>query len=111
MPGFLFHVGASASCPHAGQVSTVSTNARVLVSGQPVATLGDTYPVVGCVFTVPGPKPQPCVKAQWRVPAARVLVSGQPAILQTSTGICQSAEQIPQGPPTVIATQMRVAGA
>lgn len=111
MPGFMFHVGASAICPHAGQVSTVSTNARVLVSGQPVATLGDTYPVVGCVFTVPGPKPQPCVKAQWLVPAARVLVNGQPAILQTSTGICQSAEQIPQGPPTVIATQMRVGGA
>lgn len=110
MPGFLFHVGASAICPHGGQVSTVSTNARVLVSGQPVATLGDTYPVVGCAFTVPGPKPQPCVKVQWLVPAARVLVNGQPAILQTSTGICQSAEQIPQGSPTVIATQTRVQG-
>src|SRR5215203_4617291 len=111
MPGFLFHVGASAICPHGGQVSTIPTNTRVLVSGQPVATLGDTYPVAGCVFTVPGPKPQPCVKVQWLVPAARVLVNGQPAILQTSTGICQSVEQIPQGPPTVIATQMRVAGA
>ncbi len=110
MPGFLFHVGASAICPHAGQVSTISTNTRVLVSGQPVATLADTYPVAGCPFTVPGPKPQPCVKVQWLVPAARVLVNGQPAILQTSTGICQSAEQIPQGPPTVIATQTRVGG-
>ncbi len=108
MPGFLFHVGASAICPHAGQVSTISTNTRVLVSGQPVATLADTYPVAGCPFTVPGPKPQPCVKVQWLVPAARVLVNGQPAILQTSTGICQSAEQIPQGTPLLASVQPKV---
>lgn len=110
MPGFLFHVGASAICPHGGQVSVVSTNTRVLVNGMPVATLGDTYPVAGCVFTVPGPKPQPCVLVRWLVPATRVLINGQPAILQLSTGLCQSAEQIPAGPPTVVATQTRVMG-
>jgi len=109
MPGFLMHVGASAICPHGGQVSTISTNARVLVGGQPAATFGDTYLVAGCAFTV-SPKPQPCVKVQWLVPAARVLVGGQPAMLQTSTGLCQSAEQIPQGPPSVVATQVRVRG-
>lgn len=110
MPGFLLHVGASVMCPHGGPVNIISTNTRVLVSGQPVATMGDTYLVAGCAFTVPGPKPQPCIKTQWLVPAARVFVNGQPAILQTSTGICQSAEQIPQGPPIVAATQVRVIG-
>lgn len=109
MPGFLFHAGATAICPHAGQVSVIPSNTRVLVSGQPVATLGDLFLVAGCAFTV-GPKPQPCVKVQWLVPATRVLVNGQPAILQTSSGLCQSPEQIPQGPPTVIATQVRVLG-
>ena len=109
MPGFLFHLGATTNCPHGGVISTVTTNTRVLVSGQPVATLGDSYPVVGCAFMVAS-KPQPCVKLQWLVPAGRVLVNGQPAILQTSTGICQSAEQIPQGPPIVVATQLRVIG-
>jgi hypothetical protein len=103
------HVGASAICPHGGQVSTISTNARVLVGGQPVATFGDTYLVAGCAFTV-GSKPQPCVKVRWLVPAARVRVGGQPAMLQTSTGLCQSAEQIPQGPPSVVATQVRARG-
>jgi hypothetical protein len=44
------------------------------------------------------------------VPATRVFVNGQPVILQTSTGLCQSAEQIPQGPPTIVATQPRVIG-
>lgn len=110
MPGFLLHVGATANCPHGGQVSIISANTRVLVSGQPVATLSDTYLIAGCPFTVPPSKPQPCVKVQWLVPASRVMVGGQPVILQTSTGMCQSAEQIPQGAPTVVATQMRVSG-
>lgn len=108
MPGFLFHVGAAAMCPHGGQVTTISSNARVLVSGQPVATLADMYLVAGCAFTVPPAKPQPCVKVQWLTPATRVLVNGQPAILQTSAGLCQSAEQIPQGAPIVVTTQVRV---
>ncbi|HEY4573548.1 MAG TPA: hypothetical protein VIJ26_06290, partial [Thermoanaerobaculia bacterium] len=83
---------------------------RVLVSGQPVATLADTTLVAGCAFTVPPGKPQPCIKVQWIVGAVRVMVGGQPALLQTSPGLCQSAEQIPQGPPTVIAGQMRARG-
>jgi hypothetical protein len=109
MPGFLFHLGAPAICPHGGQITVVPSNTRVLVSGQPVATLADLCTVAGCAFAV-GTKPQPCVKVQWLVPATRVLVNGQPALLQTSTGICQSAEQIPQGPPTILSTQPRVSG-
>ena len=76
----------------------------------PVATFADTYMVAGCAFTVPPGKPQPCIRVQWLVPAARVFVNAQPAILQLSTGLCLSAEQIPQGPPTVISTQPRVIG-
>lgn len=110
MPGFLMHIGSTAICPHSGQVSIISSNSRVLVSGMPVATLKDTWMVTGCAFTVPPGKPQPCIKVQWLVPASRVLVGGQPVILQTSTGMCQSTEQIPQGAPTVIATQTRVSG-
>lgn len=110
MPGPLFHVGATAMCPHAGQVQVISTNTRVMVNGMPVATLGDTYLIAGCPFTVPPGKPQPCIKVQWLVPATRVFVNGQPVIVQTSTGLCQSAEQIPQGPPTIVATQPRVIG-
>jgi hypothetical protein len=89
-------------------VSVVSSNSRVQVGGQPVATVSDTYPIAGCAFTVPGPKPQPCTTARWLVPATRVTVSGQAVIIQTSTGLCQSAEQIPQGPPTIITTQTKV---
>lgn len=110
MPGFLLHVGASAICPHGGQITIIPSSPRVLVSGQPVATFPDTTLVAGCAFTIPGPKPQPCIKVQWLVPAARVMVNHQPALLQTSQGLCLSAEQIPQGPPNVIAGQVRVKG-
>ena len=105
----LLHVGITAICPHGGQVQVVPGNPRVMLGGQPVATMADQFTIAGCVFTV-GTKPQPCVLVQWMVPAARVKVGGQPVILQTSTGICQSAEQIPQGPPNVAAAQSRVRG-
>lgn len=110
MPGFLVHVGATVLCTHVvGQVSIQSSNTRVKVSGQFVATVSDVYPVAGCPFFV-GLKPQPCVLVRWLVPAARVRVNNQPVILQNSVGICQSAEQIPQGPPNVLVTQIRVKG-
>ncbi len=110
MPGLLFHVNATAMCPHAGQVQVIPSNTRVMVGGMPVATMGDTYLVAGCPFTIPPGKPQPCIKVQWLVPATRVMVNGQPVILQTSSGLCLSPEQIPQGPPQVVVTQTRVTG-
>jgi hypothetical protein len=111
MPGPVYHVGAQGMCPHAGQLSTVSSNTRVLVGGQPVATFADVSTIAGCPFQVPvgaGTKPQPCVSVKWLVPATRVMVNGQFALLQTSTGLCLSAEQIPQGPPTITVNQTRV---
>jgi uncharacterized Zn-binding protein involved in type VI secretion len=86
----------------------ISSNARVLVSGMPVATMGDQYLVAGCAFTIP--PPQPCIRVHWLVPATRVLINGQPAILQTSVGLCLGPTQAPQGAPIVIATQPRVIG-
>ncbi len=110
MPGPIAHVGAQATCPHGGQ-ATITSTSRVLLSGQPMATIAAPSTVTGCAFQIStpgGPKPQPCVLAQWTVGATRVFVDGQPALIQSSTGICQSAEQIPQGPPTVVSTQIRV---
>ena len=109
MSGFLYHVGVQAMCPHAGQVSDISTNSRVLVGGQPVAINADQFVVAGCSFTVSS-KPQPCVKVQWLAPATRVRVMGQAVILQTTPSITQSAEQISQGSAIVVSGQVRVKG-
>lgn len=110
MPGPLFHVANTTMCPHGGQAQTISSNARVLVGGLPVATFADQTVVAGCAFTLPGPKPSPCVRVQWAQPAVRVLVMGQPALLQTSVGLCLSPEQAPQGAPIVAVNQPRVIG-
>lgn len=109
MSDYVLHVGITAQCPHAGNISVVSGNNNVKVSGQSVATQNDNYPIAGCPFMV-GNKPQPCVNVKWIVPATRVKVNNQPVILKNSTGICLSAEQAPQGPPNIIVTQMRVKG-
>ncbi len=110
MGATLYHVGATTLCPHGGQASTISSNVRVKVGGMYVATLSDTTMVAACPFTVPGKGPQPCVKVQWLVPALRVKVMGQQVLLQSSSGLCQSGEQIPQGPPNIVSTQIRVKG-
>jgi uncharacterized Zn-binding protein involved in type VI secretion len=110
MPGELVQVGATIQCPHGGQATIAPSNQRVKAGGAPVAVMSDTTTVAGCTFTVPGPKPQPCVKVQWLAPALRVKVMGQAVLLKDSKGLCQSAEQIPQGPPNVLMTQLRVKG-
>ena len=114
MPGPLLHVGAVGTCPHGmGQMAIVSSNARVLVSGQPVATMADLGTIAGCAFQVPvgaGTKPQPCTTVKWLVPAARVQVNGQPALLLPGPHLCLSADQIPAGPPVISVCQARVIG-
>ena len=109
MPGPLLQIGATAMCPHGGQVSGIPSNPRVLVGGQSVAVLADQFLVAGCAFNISG-APHPCVRVQWTVPATRVLVMGQPALLQTSVGLCLAPDQAPQGPAIVAVNQPRVVG-
>lgn len=112
MPGFLLHVGDAVQCTHAAPATLTTANTRVLVSGTPALTASDLSTVAGCPFTLPGPKPSPCVTIRW-LPASRVFVNGQPAVVQVTgpgQGICQSPEQLPQGPPTISAVQNRAFG-
>lgn len=114
MPGPLLHVGASSVCPHGGSGTILPAQARVLVSGQPVAVINATITVAGCPFQIPvgpGTKPSPCITATWMMPAARVLVGGQPAALAPGPSLAKSPEQLPQGPLQLIQVQTRVIGA
>ncbi len=106
MPGYLAHVGALIQCAHQGPAQVITTNTRVMVSGQPVALQNDQYPISGCPWTVPPGSPMPCVMAQFTVAAVRVKVMGQPVVLKDSVAICT-----PNGvPATVNPTQVRVKG-
>ncbi len=105
MPGPLLHLGATVLCSHGGQAVPSAPNPRVLVSGQPVATMAAPYLVAGCAFVPPGGN-GPCVTAQWVVAATRVFVTGQPAVLLDSQAICT-----PTGTPLLpVVAQMRVIG-
>lgn len=105
MPGFLLHLGATVLCAHAGQATPTTPNPRVLVSGQPIATLPTVYMVAGCPFNVSG-APSPCVTAQWVSAATRVSAGGMPVLLQDSQAIC-----VPNGTPLMpLVTQVRVRG-
>jgi len=99
---------AQANCPHGGKTSFVATGAKVLIEGSPVFVQGDQAPVVGCAFTIPAAKPQPCIKGMILMPAAKVLVGAKPAMVRGAADMGQSAEQIPQGPLIYATVQMKV---
>jgi hypothetical protein len=96
-------------CPHGGQVTLFTSNAEAQVDGGYFLLLSDVHIVAGCPFTV-GPKYQPCVTVRWMVGASQTAVHGTPVLLQSSVGLCYSAEQIPQGPPVVVNTQQTAKG-
>jgi hypothetical protein len=104
MPGFLLHVGAVVTCPHGGSVQPVPpVPPRVLVSGGVVLVATTQLPVAGCTA------PTPDAKAQWANMSTRVLIGGQPALLQApptgpGNGVCLSSGT----PAAVVAMQTRV---
>jgi hypothetical protein len=102
MAGFLLHVGATVLCSHAGQAMPTAPNPRVLVSGQPAASIAAPWVVAGCPL-VPPPIP-PCISAQWVAGTARVTSNGQPLVVQSGQAIC-----VPTGTPLVpVVMQTRV---
>lgn len=119
MPGYLLHASAVMNCPHSAPVTVPSSQGRVTVNGQFVAVQADLLTVTGCPYQIPtpgGPVPQPCVPVKWTNLSTRLMVAGQPVLLQTppdgsGNGICFSATQIPAGPPHVAVMQQRVTGA
>lgn len=101
MPGPILHLGATVLCGHGGQAVPTAPVPRVLVSGQPVATIVAPYAIAGCPFAK---DPGPCVTGMWVVGATRVLAMGQPLAIQTGVAVCA-----PNGAPlVVVAVQSRV---
>lgn len=90
-----------------------TSNTEVMAGGSPVLLETDQHTVGGCPFQVPtpgGPKPQPCVIVRWQLPAVQSKVRGIGILTQSSIGLCYSAEQIPQGPAVIAATQTQAKG-
>lgn len=105
MTGPILHLGATVTCAHGGQALPTAPSARVLLGGQPAVAMASPWTVAGCGFVPPGGN-GPCISASFVTAATRVLIEGQPAVLQSSTSICA-----PTGTPLVpVQAQMRVIG-
>ena len=110
MAAALLQEGVSIQCPHGGKATVMTTNTRVEVSGKPALRGSDTFTITGCPFTLPGGKPQPCITIQWGGEAKRAKVMNQSVLLQTSIGLCKSAEGIVQGKAMVSGVQTKTKG-
>ncbi len=98
MPAPVLNLGATVVCSHGGQATPLSPHRRVLVTGQPAATIASRYVVVGCPLT------PPCAVGQWLTGATRVLVGGSPLAVQSGASTC-----MPSGAPMLpVAVQSRV---
>ena len=109
MAGTSIDASATLQCPHGGTVKIVSSNQRSKAVSASIATQADTTTVSGCPFQKPlvPPVPSPCVRVQWIVADARVKAGSIPSLSRSATGICFSAESIPQGAVVVVNTQSR----
>jgi hypothetical protein len=105
----LLTTSSSAQCPHGGVVSFTTSNTRVRAAGAPVLLETDVHVVAGCAFTI-GTKPSPCVRIQWTAASRSFKIGSIAALLQSSVGVCYSAEGAPQGVAIVNSTQSKAKG-
>ena len=104
MPSFVVHLDATVRCAHGGQAVPASPNSRVSVAGQAAVTIAGPWLVAGCALPPPPAANGPCRSATWLTAATRVLIGGQPVLVQTGQAVCA-----PTGTPLlVLATQTRV---
>lgn len=91
----LLHAGNQILCAHGGSGEPVFSNIRVSTHGNYFLTAIDPVPFSGCLNTQP---PGVCVIGQYAMPATRVRICGQPALLSSSMATCT-----PTGTPAVTA--------
>lgn len=108
----LLTTASSLQCPHGGTVTIASTNSKTSATAA-LALSTDTFTIAGCPFQIPvgtGTVPHPCVKVQWTLTNQQVKVDGTPTLSQSSQGLCLAADQAPQGPVSIVATQAKATG-
>jgi hypothetical protein len=97
-------------CTHGGTAILTTTNTSLFADGAPVLLESDIATVAGCPFTLPGPKPSPCVKIEWSAATVQISVNGTAALIRSSIGKCYSPENALQGVAIISNTQQKGAG-
>jgi hypothetical protein len=106
MSGNALTAATTMQCPHGGQVQAVPAGMRVKADGI-LLTGADTFTVAGCTFTLPPGTPSPCLSVKWLVTDQNVK-TGSPTLSKSSSGLCMSGANVPQGPVSIVSTQSRV---
>jgi len=101
--------GSTMMCPHGATVLQIPSQSVVLAGGQPVLLPQDAISIVGCPFVI-GIVPHPCVVVQWTGVATQSTVQGEPPLLASSVGLCQSIDGSPQGVVIMSGVQTKVLG-
>ena len=113
MPSPILTTASTVTCPHGASVTLTTSNTIAKAEGAPFLLVSDIHTVSGCPFQIPAapsPIPSPCLTVRWLVGAMQTNVNGVPVLLQTSVGLCISAMQVPQGPPTIVNVQQQAMG-
>lgn len=111
MAGNTLNVNSTLQCPHGGSVQIISANVRVKVDSAFAALATDQFVIAGCPFQIPfgtGTIPSPCLTVRWLVTDMRAKVNSTPTLSRSSAGLCLNAQQVPQGPVSIVNTQVRV---
>lgn len=106
MPGAILTVASTILCMHGGSVILATSNTKLLIDNVPALVESDVHSVAGCPFTLPGPKPSPCVRVEWSG-GAQATTGGAKVLVMSSIGKCISAEGATQGVAMIVNTQMK----
>jgi uncharacterized Zn-binding protein involved in type VI secretion len=111
MSGFSVTTASTLQCPHGGAVRISTLNTNVKADGASAALATDQYTISGCPFQIPvgvGTVPSPCLTVRWVLTDMRVKVNGNATLSAGSVGMCQNAQQVPQGSVIIANTQRHV---
>jgi hypothetical protein len=104
----LLTTASTLQCPHGGTVSIVSGNSKVSATTA-LALASDTFTISGCTFQISG-APHPCTTVQWVVTNIKTKANSTATLSQASSGLCLAADQVPQGPVSIVNAQPKVQG-
>ncbi len=110
MPGYILTTASQVMCTHGGNAILTTSNTQLQVDNALALLETDVNSIAGCPFTLPGPKPSPCIRIEWTAGATQCKSNGTKVLIQSSMGKCISAEGATQGIAIVIQTQMKVQG-
>ena len=106
MSGDILTTASSITCPHGGQAMLTTANTKSFASGGAALLETDVHPILGCPFTLPGPKPSPCIRLEWSAGASQVTINSAAVVVMSSLGKCLNAEGAIQGL-AIKSTQMK----